>query len=175
MCTMHCYGPWGRRLLAFIRHPPPPSRSGPKASGGGGLEGGFREGQYRGGAVGRVGWGGGGVQVGQFGVVRGGGAGGGGKGGHRLPLPCPQSNHTITINLTLTFAASWSGHASHVNWAAQDPPNFVHGCFCHIIALHFGPQHSFYPKPRVRARARGRARVRVRARVTDLVEPVLVL
>ena len=82
---------------------------------------------------------GGGVQVGRFGVVRVGG------GGAQAPLtsPCPESNHTISINLTLTFAASWFGHASHVNWAAQDPPNFVHGCFCHIIALHFGPQHSF--------------------------------
>ena len=59
-----------------------------------------------------------------------------------LTSPCPQSNHTITINLTLTFAASCFGHASHVNWAEQDPPNFVHGYFCHIIALHFGPQHS---------------------------------
>ena len=75
------------------------------------------------------------------GGVGGGGEGGGG-GGAQAPLTsaCPQSNHTITINLTLTFAASWFGHASHVNWAAQDPPNFVHGCFCHIIALHFGPQ-----------------------------------
>ena len=54
----------------------PPSRSGPKAprgggggggGGGGALEGGFREGRL-----------GGGVQVGQFGVV---------GGGHRLPLP----------------------------------------------------------------------------------------
>ena len=67
-----------------------------------------------------------------------------GGGGAQAPLtsPCPPSNHTITINLTLTFAASWFGHASHVDWAEQDPPNFVHGCFCHIIALHFGPQHS---------------------------------
>ena len=52
---------------------------------------------------------------------------------HRLPLPL--SNHTITTNRSLTFAASWFGHASHAN----------HGCFlaafCHIIALHFGPQH----------------------------------
>ena len=90
-----------------------------------------------GGAVGRVGWGGG-----PGGAIWGGEGGGGGA---QAPLtsPCPQSNHTITINLTLTFAASWFGHACHVNWAAQDPPNFVHGYFCHIIALHFGPQHSF--------------------------------
>ena len=50
----------------------------------------------------------------QFGVVWGGpgGAirgvgGGGGRGGTGSPTsPCPPSNHTITINLTLTFAAS---------------------------------------------------------------------
>ena len=68
----------------------------------------------------------------------------GGGGGAQAPLtsPCPPSNHSVTINLTLTFAASWFGHASHVDWAEQDPSNFVHGCFCHIIALHFGPQHS---------------------------------
>ena len=55
----------------------------------------------------------GGVQVGQFGVVVGGGPGGaiwgawGGEGGQApLTSPCPPSNHTITINLTLTFAAS---------------------------------------------------------------------
>ena len=101
-----------------------------------------------GGGSGRVGWGG--VQVGRFGVVGGGsrlgdlGCWGGGGWGAQAPLtsPCPPSNHTITINLTLTFAASWFGHASHVDWAEQDPPNFVHGCFCHIIALHFGPHHS---------------------------------
>ena len=92
---------------------------------------------------------GGGVQVGQFRVVVGGGSRWGdlgcwGGGGGQAPLtsPCPPSNHTITICLTLTFAATWFGHASHVDWAEQDPPNFVHGCFCHIIALHFGPQHS---------------------------------
>ena len=93
---------------------------------------------------------GGGVQVGQFGVVVLGGVQvgrlgvlGGGRGAQApLTSPCPPSNHTITINPTLTFAASWFGHASHADWAEQDPPNFVHGCFCHIIALHFGPQHS---------------------------------
>ena len=86
---------------------------------------------------------GGGVQVGQCGVVR--GWGGEGGGGDQAPLtsPCPQSNHTTTINLSISFAASWFGHASHVDWAAQDPQNFVHGCFCHIIALNFGPQNSF--------------------------------
>ena len=53
---------------------------------------------------------------------------GGGGGGAQAPLssPCPPSNHTITINLTLTFVASCG-------------------------------------------------RVRARARVTELVEPVLVL
>ena len=58
----------------------------------------------------RRGWGGGGLwegrlgggQMGQFGVV------GGGGGGAQAPLtsPCPPCNHTITINLSLTFAAS---------------------------------------------------------------------
>ena len=102
---------------------------------GGAGGGGLREGRL-----------GGRVQVGQFGVVGGGPGGaiwGVGGGGQTPPTsPCPQSNHTITINLTLTFAASWFGHASHVDWAKQHPPNFVHGCFCHITALHFGPQHS---------------------------------
>ena len=79
--------------------------------------------------------GGGGSRWGELGL---------GGGGAQAPLafPCHPSNHTITINLTLTFATSWFGHASHVDWAEQDPPNFIHGCFCHIIALHFRPQHS---------------------------------
>ena len=56
-----------------------------------------------------------GVQVKHFEVVVGGGRGPGGViwgvgagGGAHAPLtyPCPPSNHTITINLTLTFAAS---------------------------------------------------------------------
>ena len=44
------------------------------------------------------------------------------KEGAQAPLtsPCPPSNHTITINLTLTFAASRFRHASHVDWAEQD-------------------------------------------------------
>ena len=64
------------------------------------------------------GWGGlreghGGFQVGQFGVVVGGfqmgrfGVLGGGRGAQApLTSPCPPSNHNITIDLTLTFAAS---------------------------------------------------------------------
>ena len=28
--------------------------------------------------------------------------------------PCPPSNHAITLNLTLTFAASWFDHPGHV-------------------------------------------------------------
>ena len=111
------------------------------------MGGGYRRGW--GGGSGRVGWGGGSTW-GNSGWWWGGGPGGaiwgvgGGRRGAQAPLtsPCPPSNHTITINLTLTFAASWFGHASHVDWAEQDPPNFVHGCFCHMIALHFGPQHS---------------------------------
>ena len=122
--------------------PPPPTNCWPEAPWGGG-------GHWRGGLGGAMGGGlrqgrgggglrecrSGGVEVGRFGS---------GGGGVKAPLtsPCPPSNHCITINLTLTFAASWFGHARHVDWAEQDPSNFVHGCFCHIIALHFGPQHS---------------------------------
>ena len=57
----------------------------------------------------RRGFGGRGIQVGRIG---GGGSRWGnlgcGGGGAQAPLtsPCPPSNHTITINLTLTFAAS---------------------------------------------------------------------
>ena len=78
--------------------------------------------------------GGGGVRVGQFGVVVGGGVAQGlggslwwGGGGAEAPLtsPCPPSNHTITINLTLTFAATWFGHAHHVDWAEHHPPNSI--------------------------------------------------
>ena len=77
--------------------------------------------------------GGRGVHMGQLGVVE----------AHApLTSPCPPSNHNITINLTLTFALTWFGHASHVAWAEYHPPNFVNGCFCHIIAPHFGPRHS---------------------------------
>ena len=59
--------------------------------------GGVREGRLGGVQVGRVGVGGGGIQVGRFGVW--------GVGGTQAPLtsPCPPSNHTITINLTVTF------------------------------------------------------------------------
>ena len=102
---------------------------------GGGQSGGSVGGGGLGGAI----WGGGG----------GGGTrpwwlarGGGGGGEAPLTSPCPPSNHTITINLTLTFAATWFGHASHVDWVEHHPPNFLHGYFCHIIALHFGPQYS---------------------------------
>ena len=70
--------------------PPPPSRSGPKAprgggGGGGGIGGGGSGRCNEEGAVGRVGWGG--VQVGQFGVVRGGAGVGGGGGGTGSPYP----------------------------------------------------------------------------------------
>ena len=106
-----------------------PEAPGGGGGGGGGIGGGVREGG--GGPGGSVG--GGGSRWGDLGW------GGGGGGQAPLTSPCPPSNHSITINLTLTFAASWFGHASHVDWAEQDPPNFVHGCFCHIIALHFGP------------------------------------
>ena len=76
-----------------------------------------------GGGVGRVGWGGG-----PGGAIWGGGGGrgwhkalvvssGGGGGGAPLTSPFHPSNHTITINLTLTFAVTWFGHASRVDWA----------------------------------------------------------
>ena len=116
------------------------------------LQGGFREGRWGGrsrrgfggrGAPGAsdgggpraVIWGGGGGPVRLFGVLRGGGQA-------WLTSPCPPSNHTITISLTLIFAASWFGHASRVDWAGQHSPNLFHGCFCQIVALHFGPQQS---------------------------------
>ena len=99
---------------------PPPLTVGRRPLGGGGggaLEAGFREGRMGGGAGGglREGPLGGGVQVGQFGVVVGGGGSRWGDlgcwgrgGGAQAPLTslCPPSNHTITINVTLTFAAS---------------------------------------------------------------------
>ena len=37
------------------------------------------------------------------------------------PYPCPPSNYTITLNVTLTFVASWFGHASHVQWLNKIP------------------------------------------------------
>ena len=120
----------GKTSRRFYMQLPPPVEVGRRPLRGGGGGSGRGNGW---GAVGRVGLGGGGP----------GGAIWAGDGGHRLPLPPLAPNHTITINLTLTFAAGWLGHASHDNWAAQDPPKFVHGCLCHMIALHFGPQHSF--------------------------------
>ena len=64
------------------------------------MGGGLREGRLGGGSGGAI-WGGG-IQVGRFGVWWWWG------GGAQAPLtsPCPPSNHTITINLTLTFAVS---------------------------------------------------------------------
>ena len=65
-----------------------------------------------GGGSGRVGWGGGSKWGNSEWWWGGGGPGGAiwgvGGGGAQAPLtsPCPPSNHTITINLTLTFAAS---------------------------------------------------------------------
>ena len=77
-------------------------RGGQGGSNGGGLGGawggGSPGGEVRGEGLGGASWaGGGGIQVGRF-----------GGDGARAPLtsPCPPSNHTITINLTLTLAAS---------------------------------------------------------------------
>ena len=79
----------GDPLVLDANYPP---KMGGRGEGGGGL-GGAWGGGAPGGSVG-----GGGVQVGRI----------GGGGGAQAPLtsPCPPSNHTITINLTLTFAAS---------------------------------------------------------------------
>ena len=75
---------------------------------GGGLRGAFAPGGGGGEGSGRVGWLGG-VEVGQF-------------GGYMPPRPsvgpsqapltslCTPSNHTITLNPTLTFAANWPCH-----------------------------------------------------------------
>ena len=76
---------------------PPQLTVGRRPLGGGG--GGAWEGGRMGGGSRRVGWGGGGPGGAIWGV---------GWGGAQAPLtsPCPPSIHTITINLTLTFAAS---------------------------------------------------------------------
>ena len=59
----------GWAVSSLLYASPPPSRNGPKAPGGGGhWSRGSGRGDGGGGAVGRVGWGGG-VQVGRFGVV----------------------------------------------------------------------------------------------------------
>ena len=71
----------GGGVPSLLDATPPPSRSGPKAPGGGGhwRGGGVQGGAMGGGAVGSVSWGGGpGGAI--WGVV-------GGGGGHRLPLP----------------------------------------------------------------------------------------
>ena len=85
-----------------------------------------------------MGWGGGSREGWLGGGGPGGAIWGGGGGGHKALVvssggaprksPCRPSNHTITINLTLTFAATWFGHASHFNWAEHHPPNFIHAC-----------------------------------------------
>ena len=128
-------------------YPPPPTKRWPEApwGGGGSLEGGVLGGALGGGGVPGVSVGGGGSRWGDV--------GGGGGAGTRPPRPsvgqsqapltspCPPSKHAITQNLTLTFGASWFGRASHVDSAEQDPPNFIHSCFCHIMALQFEPHH----------------------------------
>ena len=55
--------------------------------------------------------------------------GGGGEAQAPLTSPCPLSNHTTTTNLPLTFAASWFGHANHVDWAEHDAPNSFMAAF----------------------------------------------
>ena len=117
------------RLLGSGRQlaPPPPQRTvGQKPPGGAG--GGEGEGSGRGnggGSGGDFAGGGGGVR--ERWLVGGGEVKVGQFGGYMPPRPsvgssqapltstCPPSNHTITLNLTLTFEASWFGHASHVD------------------------------------------------------------
>ena len=76
--------------------------------------------------MGGGGWGGGAFAPGPGGLVRWGGPGGAiwgympptprvGPSQAPLTSPCPPSNHTITLNLTMTFAANWFSHASHVD------------------------------------------------------------
>ena len=120
------------RQTQFFCPPPPaprvwtptnPPAEGP-LGGGGSLEGGSGRGNWGGGVWEGL-WGSGpGGSVG--GVSRWGNLGWVGGGGmpptpsvgqSQAPLtsPCPPSNHTITQNPTLNFAASWFGHASHVD------------------------------------------------------------
>ena len=113
----------GRQLPPQLTDGRRPLWGGGGGGGGGHWRGGSGRGNWAGGSrrglgglgwgSGRVGWGGGGAPGGSVG---GGGPGGaiwgvGGGRGAQAPLtsPCPPSNHTITINLTLTFAASWFG------------------------------------------------------------------
>ena len=89
----------GGRLLGCVRQLPPKLIVGRRPLGGAG-GGGSRRGDGGGGGPG--GSVGGGSSRGNLGW------GGGGGGAAQAPLtsPCPPSNHSITINLTLTFAAS---------------------------------------------------------------------
>ena len=47
-----------------------------------------------------------------------------------LTSPCPPSNHTITLNLTATFAASRSSHASHVDSVGGQSGQHFPSCAC---------------------------------------------
>ena len=102
--------------------------------------------------------GGGGLREGWLGGGRSkwGDLGWGGGGGAQAPLtsPCPPSNHSITINLTLTFAA--------IDWAEQDPPISFMAAFATSLLSILDP--NTHSEPRVRARARVRVRVRCRDR-----------
>ena len=121
-------GGGGRQL------PPPPTTHWPQAPG----EGGFWEGRlgvwgvFGGRGFGRVSWGGG-VQVGRFGGYM---PPTPSVGQSQAPLTSPPSDHTITLNFTLTFAASWFGMP-----AMLIRLNKIMAAFWQITALHFGPQH----------------------------------
>ena len=78
--------------------------------------------------------------MGRFGVF-------GEGGGAQAPLtsPCPPSEDTITINQTLTFAASWFGHASHVDWSEQEPPTSFMAAFARTLLSIFDPNTHSHP------------------------------
>ena len=109
----------GESLVLDANYPP----AGAPPPGGGDGRGDCGRGERGGGGLGGFG-GGGGVQEGW---LEGGRVQVGQCGGHMPPRPsvgpsqapltspCPPSNHTINLNLTLTFAVSWFGHAGHVD------------------------------------------------------------
>ena len=102
-------GGGGDSSVLDANYPPPPEITVDWRPPWGAMGRGSRRG-LRGGGSGRVGWG-----RGAPGAAIWGGGGGGAQAS--LTPPCPPSNHTITINLTLTFLASWFGHANHVDCA----------------------------------------------------------
>ena len=108
-------GGGGDSSVLDANYPPPPTNRWPQAPlgcvGGGGVLGGVTGRAFcRGSPGGLVGLGG------PSGAIWGAHAPKAKRFPSQAPLtsPCPPSNHTITLNLTLPFAASWFNHASHV-------------------------------------------------------------